>query len=96
MAATGDILTDETGDILFTNGDVSWGDGTKQHQKEIVMAKKGSHKRAPGTGVNVINYLNGEVDEDLLKVVRSEFVSDGMTVNQIYLEANKLKFNAHY
>ena len=97
MANTNDILTDESGDIAFSDeGDVNWGDGKYQHQRELLTANKGSHKHAPGTGVGLTNYINDETSEDLVKEIRKEFQSDGMIINGLELEAGKLKTDANY
>lgn len=96
MAATNDILTDESGDIKFESGDINWGEGTEQHQRELLSAFKGGHKHAPARGVGIVNYINDEDEENMVKMIRSEFKADGMTINSLELDEGKLKTNANY
>jgi hypothetical protein len=96
MADTHDILTTEDGDIQFKDGDLVWGDGTYQHQRELLSAMKGSHKHAPSRGVGLVNYINDESPEGMVKMIRSEFQADAMKVNNIEFEESKLRTDAKY
>ena len=91
-----DIKFTADGDIDFTGGDISYGESTKQHQRDLILAQKGHFKHAPEAGVGAINFLHDETPEQFLRAVRKEFARDGMKVNRLAFAGGELKMNAEY
>lgn len=91
-----DIKQDNTGDIDLTNGCMQFADPTKQHQRDILLTRKGELKHAPLTGVGIDDYLNDDSPEALLREARKQFIRDGMKVEHISFNNGKLLVNAHY
>lgn len=84
-----DFLVDEiTGDITFVNGDLAFGDSTKQNQKAILLANKNDYKESPMLGVELEMALDDEDTNDLFRTIRMEMVMDGMTVNDLKIMEN--------
>lgn len=90
-----DLLQQEDGDLLLVSGDIVWGESTLQHQRDILLARKGDIRQAPLVGVNAEDYI-GDDSEDLLRSVRTEFAKDGMKVKRIWTEGTKLRTDAQY
>lgn len=90
-----DLLVKENGDIDFSLG---VGRSNEQHQQHCLIAQKGSVKQYPDAGVGIENYLNGDNPDELLNMVRAEFVKDGMKVNSVAYDENtkQLDYEATY
>lgn len=95
MAIVTDILCDDAGDLICFAGDFACGDSTYQHQVDLLWAKEGEYKQTPPTGVGLENYLLDEDRTDLLRKIRMQFASDGMTLTQLEY-VNDLKIRANY
>ncbi len=78
-----DILLDDDFDLKVENGDFVIGESTAQHQKCLLMAKKGDYKQNPIVGVDLFHEIDDEGPEDLLREVRLAFSQDGMKVNRM-------------
>lgn len=92
-----DILTDG-GDLGVQGGDLLIGFSDLQHQEHLLIAQKGMYKQYPDVGVGIENFLNDSEIDDMLDMVRTEFVKDGMTVTKLlYNEETKdLDYAANY
>jgi hypothetical protein len=90
------IIDNETGDIAFDNGDIKSGVSDKQHQQLLMICDKGSFKEFPATCVGASNYLETDDTAALLREIKNQFTSDGMTVNKISFEGETLKIDANY
>ncbi|MCQ2319449.1 MAG: hypothetical protein MJZ90_11115 [Bacteroidales bacterium] len=51
------ILDTETGDLVFTHGDLAIGDSDEQNAQLIVDAEKGEYKEHPQVGVGLRKYI---------------------------------------
>lgn len=92
-----DFLLDRlTGDLAFANGTIKTGDSDEQNQRLLLVCEKGSIKEFPDSCVGAVTYLDSEDDEGFLREIREQFTQDGMTVNKIVLEDNKVKVDANY
>ncbi len=91
-----DFILDFENKTLFANGDIRTGECDRQNQRLLLTSEKGAWKEFPATGVGAASFLEAEDGAAFLREVRSQFTADGMTVNQIFFEGNKLKFDAHY
>ena len=87
--ANNDLLLDAAGNIKLGNSD-------EQHQALLLLFDKGSLKENPDAGVGAFKYLEAEQPEEFLREVRMQFTMDGMDVNQIVFEDNKLSIDAPY
>lgn len=93
-----DYLTDDaTNDLVIKNGDFVLGDTTKQNQKRLLVSNKGAFREFPLICVGLINYLDDEDYNDLIREVRREMVKDGMTVDELAITADgSIRLNATY
>jgi hypothetical protein len=84
-----DLLTDATGNCRIGNSD-------QQHQALLLLIDKGGLKENPDAGVGAFKYLEMEKEDEFLREVRNQFSDDGMQLNKIALENNKLSIDAPY
>jgi len=91
-----DFLLDSNGDLSFENGDIKCGTSDNQHKQLLLICDKGSFKEFPATCVGAANYLESEDSAALLREVRTQFTSDGMTVTKITIDGEKLNIDAKY
>lgn len=93
-----DILLDpDNNDLLLdASGNIKIGNSDEQHQALLLLFDKGSLKENPDTGVGAFKYLEAEQPEEFLREVRMQFTMDGMEINQIVFENNKLSIDAPY
>lgn len=81
-----DILQDDTGDVLLTGGDISYGESTYQHQRGIMIQRTGDIRTVPGIGVGLEDFTDDEDPEGLLRRVTTHFMKDGMIVEKVALD----------
>lgn len=91
-----DFLIDMTAGNLFENGDIKTGESDRQNQHLLMVCEKGSFKEFPATCVGAATFLEGEDPAAFVREIRTQFTGDGMTVNKILFEGNKLKVDANY
>jgi hypothetical protein len=87
--ASNDLLIDATGNLKIGNSD-------QQHQALLLLLDKGSLKENPDAGVGAFKYLEAEQAAAFLREVRMQFANDGMQINQIVFDNNKLLIDAPY
>ncbi len=83
-----DIKHTEDGDLDLTTGDLCYTTSDYQHQKDILLARKGYYKEHPETGVGIEDYRNETEPEELLRSIRQEFAADGMKVSKVAIADN--------
>lgn len=92
-----DILLDNSGDLLFENGDFKIGFSDDQHQKHIVIANKGEYKGFPELGVGIVQMLSDDEYTEMLIEVKKNLQYDGMTINNVKIdETGKLNIDGKY
>lgn len=91
-----DVLIDEDNDIVISNGDFAIGDSDIKHQEHILIANKGEFKEFPEIGVGIIEALNSDDIRGVLDNVKRNFQYDGMYVNNITYDGEKLVTDAKY
>jgi len=91
-----DILLDEDGDLEIVNGDLQLGISDQQHKQSILAASKGEYKAAPALGVGLIDFVNDETPESMMREVRQQFAKDGMHVKTVRMTNGKLQVDANY
>lgn len=82
-----DIKHTDTGDIDLSNRDLQYANSDEQHQKDILLARKGYYKEHPEMGVGIEDYRNETDPEELLRSIRQEFAADGMKVSKVAITA---------
>lgn len=92
-----DIKNTDSGDLDFSAGDLLYVESDGQHQKDLLMARKGHYKEHPGIGVGIEDYVNETDPEELLRTIKKEFSADGMKVNKVTLNAlGEIETDAYY
>lgn len=93
-----DLLLDSTNNDLLidSTGNCKVGNSDRQHQALLLLFDKGSVKENPGTGVGVFKHLEAEGTAAFLREVSMQFNMDGMQINKIAFENNKLSIDAPY
>jgi hypothetical protein len=86
-----DFLVDIVEGKFFKNGDISTGESDRQEKHLLIMCAKESFKQFPATCVGALDFLESEDEAGLLREVRTQFVADGKTINNIAFEDGKLK-----
>ncbi|GIZ10290.1 hypothetical protein [Flavobacterium sp. UMI-01] len=81
----GDLLLDDNLDLKIENGDFVVGESTAQHQKLLILADKTEFKEVPMRGVGARRFLEDSDPSNLAREIRTEFTTDGMTVNKIQI-----------
>ena len=91
------ILLNDDLTFKITNGSLTIGDTTAQNQKILILANKGEFKLKPMRGVGAARFLEDSDAGDLAREIRTEFIADGMSVNNIKINANKeIEIDANY
>ena len=91
-----DIKHNQDGDIDISSGDIVYSRSTEQHQRDLLICDKGHLKEKPEAGVGAANYINDEDPESFLRLVRREFIADGMTVIKVAMNSENLNIDADY
>jgi hypothetical protein len=78
-----DILVDETGDLVFENGDLKVGYSDNQHQHHILLANKGEYKEYPEIGVGIVQILGDDDYDEVLIEAKKNLEYDGMEIENI-------------
>lgn len=100
------IQLDETGDLKIRvirdkKGRILSGlyldNITRQNQLMLLSAGKGDFKSAPLLGVGLVDYLNDEQADGLLREIRSQLKQIGMNVNKLGISSSgSLEIDADY
>lgn len=91
-----DVLLDFENKTMFANGDIRTGECDEQNKRLLLMSEKGSWKEFPATGVGAASFLEAEDPAAFLREVRTQFTADGMEVNKVVFDGNKLQVDAEY
>jgi hypothetical protein len=92
-----DLLLDTSdSDLLIEANNLKTGNSDQQHQALLLLFDKGSLKENPDAGVGAFKHLEAEDAAAFLREVRMQFISDGMQVNKIVFQNNKLLIDAPY
>lgn len=91
-----DTLINVDDGTIFKDGDINTGTSDEQNKALLLICEKGSFKEFPASCVGAASYLESEEIAPLLRDIRFEFIDDGMTVNKVAFENDKLKIDAKY
>lgn len=91
-----DIKQDDSGDLDFSTGDLAMTESTVQHQRDILLTRKGLLKRSLITGVGVEDFLLDDSPSNLIQETKVQYIKDGMTVDGISISGGKLLIDASY
>ncbi|HLZ86507.1 MAG TPA: hypothetical protein VKQ52_04690 [Puia sp.] len=91
-----DIVFASDGDIDFSANDLQYGESTAQHQRDILLARKGDYKMSPTVGVGIMDYLLDHTPDEMQREIRQQLYQDGMDVNKITYSNGLLTIDAPY
>lgn len=92
-----DIGLDATEDLEIATGDFVVVESTAQHQRQLILNNKGDFKQNPTIGVGVLNYMDDENFQQLIRAISVEFARDGMDVKRVSLAKDGvIKSDAYY
>ena len=75
-----DLRMINTGDEYDPVFDVGFGESTKQHERDILLSRKGDVRFSPSAGVGIVEYLMDENANELLNEVRRQSGKDGLKI----------------
>lgn len=85
-----DILLDDDGDLLISNGDFTIGYSDSMHQMHIIEAPTGSYKEYPLVGVGIFQYVNSAGEENKIKQeIQIQLEDDKYLVNKVKITTSK-------
>lgn len=91
-----DIILDNSYDLEISNGDFVVSTSDSQHQACLLLSDKNGIKEHPLRGVGILNFINDDNSDGLLRETRMEFIADGMTVKRISANGGKINVEAQY
>jgi hypothetical protein len=92
-----DFLFDEDGDLAFEGGDIKYGESTLQHQRDLLLAEKGSIRQFPLVGVGIRTQLLNTATADEIRVaIQRELENDGMVVEKLLVDGEDIDLEASY
>ena len=87
MAVRKDIKLDETGDLLFVNGDFVIAESDQQHVADTINAHVGWWKEFPNDGVGISNFTNSAGSaQQLSRKIKIGLNKDGYKVDNPIIE----------
>lgn len=100
------LQTDDTGDlkirVVRDEGEkivsgICIGDVTRQNQLMLLTSNKGDFKNFPLLGVGLVDYVNDERADSLLREIRSQLKQIGMNINKLGISpSGNLEIDADY
>lgn len=93
-----DFLLGDDMDLTIVDGDFEWGESTEEHQRDILLATKGSFRQFPAMGAAIREQLYNDASyDDLRRTIQMEMERDGMTVERLQIDPQgQLKLKARY
>lgn len=91
-----DIKHNSGGDIDIRDGNIRYDECTEQHKKDILLSGKGHYKESPALGVGLVQYLNDENPENMLRAIHKECTADGMKVHKVAIQQGYIQIDAEY
>jgi hypothetical protein len=92
-----DIGLSEDYDLGIEGGDFFSEESTAQHQTQLLLNNKGDFKQNPTICVGVIEYMDDEHFQNLIRAISVEFTRDGMDVKRVQLSPEGyIKSDAYY
>jgi hypothetical protein len=91
-----DFKQNGLGDILLDEGDLHYTEPTRQHQRDIMLTRKGEIKHSPNTGCGIEDFIDEERPDEMLREIHAQFVRDGMVITQIRHSQNTINIEASY
>ncbi|HLO38376.1 MAG TPA: hypothetical protein VK173_07800 [Lacibacter sp.] len=83
-------------DLEISGGDLVTGESTQQHQQLLLATVKGDWKENPTIAVGLFEYLKDNDGDGLLGEIKQEFERDGMIVNSLSRDGQKINVDASY
>lgn len=93
-----DFLLGDDMDLSIRDGDFDFGESTLEHQRDILLATKGSFRQVPLVGVGITTELLNDMDGDeFRRLVQQQMEQDGMKVARLVTTApGEFELNTRY
>jgi len=91
-----DILENTDGGLIWENGDISWGEASQQHQRDILLARKGEYRLAPSATVGIADFLQDDNPDEMNRDIRRRFAQDGLTISSMKILNGSIQIDAKY
>lgn len=92
-----DLQVNDTGGLVFENGDFKISESANQHQKSILLGCKGDFKEFPELGVGIEQLIADDQYNEVLIEAKKNLEYDGMLINNISINENGiLKIDGKY
>jgi hypothetical protein len=92
-----DFLFGADGDLAIDNGDLAFGESTLQHQRDLLLATKGSFRQFPLVGVGIrLELLNTATADEVRVAIQRELEQDGMKVQKLLVRGEDIDLEASY
>lgn len=78
----------EEGDIYLAPAaggtfDIAWGDSTKQHFRDIILARKGDLRTNPAVGVGLEDFVDDDEPQELMREISKQLNRDGAKISTL-------------
>lgn len=92
-----DFIVGEDGDLFFKGGDLSFGESTEQHQRDLMLAMPGEFRQWPLIGAGIRTELLNSISPDELRIaIQREMERDGMRVVKLNVRGESINLEGHY
>lgn len=90
-----DFLLDINGDMQLP---LTRGRSNEQHQEHLLVLEKGEIKESPVSTVGLMQFINADDKQDLVREVALRFSNDKMSVKQVSYneQTGELNYDATY
>lgn len=83
-----DFILGDDMDLSIVDGDLDFGESTLEHQRDILLAQKGSFRQVPLVGVGITTeLLNDQNEDEFRRTVQEQMELDGMKVARLVVTA---------
>jgi len=96
MADYTDILLTSDYDLSVKDGDFETGAVVRQVQNLLMATSKGDWKQHPLLGVGIYEYLKSENLNVMVAEIKRQFKSEGLQINLIEINSDKIIIDANY
>ena len=81
-----DLSTDENGDIIFDNGNISEGEDINREVDDIMLSDKGFYRESPLLGCSLNRFKNMPVKQSQMKlIIELNLKQDNKIVNDLQI-----------
>jgi hypothetical protein len=91
---TVDIITDDSGELLFFNGDLVFDASANDHIRDILLASPGQYRQFPLLGAGIKRLINGKLNLTERRNIKLHLESDNYDVAAVSTVNDQLVINA--